>query len=110
MKKKKIPEIMNTRPKVSIYIASSIDGYIARKDGNLDWLHYGHTGDEDYGFKKFTSTIDAVVMGRNTYEVVSGFDEQLKIMNSQRAARELDLRIGSARSSRAMMTFSRTGL
>lgn len=63
------------RPKISIYIASSIDGYIARKNGNLDWLHYGHTGDEDYGFKKFTSTIDAVVMGRNTYEVVAGFDE-----------------------------------
>jgi len=63
------------RPKVSIYIASSIDGYIARKDGNLDWLHYGHTGDEDYGFKKFTSTVDAVIMGKNTYEVVSSFDE-----------------------------------
>lgn len=63
------------RPKISIYIASSIDGYIARKDGNLDWLHYGHTGDEDYGFKKFTSTIDAVIMGKNTYEVVSSFDE-----------------------------------
>jgi hypothetical protein len=40
-----------SRPKVSIYIESSIHGYIARKDGNLDWLHYGHTGDEDYGFK-----------------------------------------------------------
>lgn len=64
-----------SRPKISIYIASSIDGYIARKDGNLDWLHYGHTGDEDYGFKKFTSTIDAVIMGKNTYEVVSSFDE-----------------------------------
>jgi dihydrofolate reductase len=64
-----------SRPKVSIYIASSIDGYIARADGNLDWLHYGHTGEEDYGFKKFTSSIDAVVMGRNTYEVVAGFDE-----------------------------------
>lgn len=64
---------MNSRPKVSVYIACSIDGYIARKDGNLDWLHYGHTGDEDYGFKQFSSTIDTVVMGRNTYEVVSGF-------------------------------------
>lgn len=66
---------MNTRPRASIYIATSIDGFIARRDGNLDWLHYGHTGDEDYGFKKFTSTIDAVVMGKNTYDVVSGFDE-----------------------------------
>ncbi|NGX26212.1 MAG: hypothetical protein K940chlam6_00127 [Chlamydiae bacterium] len=41
------------RPKISVYIATSIDGYIARKDGNLDWLQYGHTGNEDYGFKKF---------------------------------------------------------
>lgn len=72
---KNLELISPPRPKVSIYIASSIDGYIARKDGNLDWLHYGHTGDEDYGFKKFTSTIDAVIMGKNTYEVVAGFDE-----------------------------------
>jgi len=62
-------------PKISIYIAASIDGYIARKDGNLDWLSYGHSGDEDYGFKKFINSIDAVIMGRHTYEVVSGFDE-----------------------------------
>lgn len=62
------------RPKISIYIAMSIDGYIARKDGGLDWLEYGHTGHEDYGFKKFISNIDALVLGRNTYEVVSNFD------------------------------------
>lgn len=37
-----------------------------------------HTGNEDYGFKKFTSTIDTVVMGRNTYEVVAGFDHYEK--------------------------------
>ncbi|NDD57716.1 MAG: hypothetical protein EBZ47_00470 [Chlamydiae bacterium] len=73
--RKELEVAMLSRPKVSIYIASSIDGYIARTDGNLDWLHYGHTGDEDYGFKKFASSIDAVVMGRNTYEVVAGFDE-----------------------------------
>lgn len=63
------------RPKISIYIAMSIDGYIARKDGGLDWLQYGHTGDEDYGFKKFSDSVDALVLGRNTYEIVSGFDE-----------------------------------
>ena len=63
------------RPKVSIYIATSIDGYIARKDGNLDWLQYGHVGNEDYGFKKFINSVDALILGRNTYEVVSGFDE-----------------------------------
>lgn len=63
------------RPQISIYIAMSIDGYIARKNGNLDWLQYGHTGDEDYGFKNFINSIDALILGRNTYEVVSGFDE-----------------------------------
>lgn len=60
---------------MSVYIATSIDGYIVRKDGNLDWLQYGHTGDEDYGFKKFIDSIDALILGRNTYQVVSGFDE-----------------------------------
>ena len=64
-----------SRPKISIYIAASIDGYIARKDGGLDWLEYGHVGDEDYGFKKFINGIDALVLGRNTYDVVSGFGE-----------------------------------
>ena len=65
----------NNRPKISIYIAMSIDGYIARKDGGLDWLEYGHIGDEDYGFKKFINGIDALVLGRNTYEVVSSFEK-----------------------------------
>lgn len=64
-----------TSPKISIYIAVSIDGYIARKDGGLDWLEYGHTGDEDYGFKKFINSIDALILGRNTYEVVCAFGE-----------------------------------
>jgi dihydrofolate reductase len=63
------------RPKMSIYIGTSIDGYIARKDGNLDWLQYGHSGDEDYGFKTFFNSIDGLVLGRKTYEVVSAFDE-----------------------------------
>lgn len=63
------------RPKISIYIASSIDGYIARKDGSIDWLESGHVGDEDYGFKKFFDSIDALVLGKNTYETVCSFDE-----------------------------------
>ncbi len=63
------------RPQISIYIAMSIDGYIARKNGGIDWLEYGHTGDEDYGFKEFIGSVDALVLGKNTYEVVSGFDK-----------------------------------
>lgn len=62
------------RPKISIYIAQSIDGYIARKNGEIDWLEYGHPGgDEDYGFKKFINDIDTLILGRNTYETVCGF-------------------------------------
>jgi dihydrofolate reductase len=64
-----------TQPKISVYIAMSIDGYIARKDGSIDWLERGHVGDEDYGFKKFFNNIDALVLGRNTYETVSAFDK-----------------------------------
>lgn len=63
------------RPEISVYIAMSIDGYIARKDGSIDWLEQGHVGDEDYGFKKFFNSIDALVLGRNTYETVSSFDK-----------------------------------
>ncbi len=57
------------RPKISIYIATSIDGYIARKDGGLDWLDRVGGFDEDYGFKKLLNSIDALIIGRKTYEV-----------------------------------------
>lgn len=57
------------RPQISIYIAASIDGYIARKDGGLDWLDRVGGFDEDYGFQKLLSSIDALIIGRKTYEV-----------------------------------------
>jgi len=64
------------RPKISVYIATSIDGYIARKDGGLDWLEsIPINPDEDYGFKDFMASVDVLILGRNTYDVVSGFDE-----------------------------------
>lgn len=57
------------RSKISIYIATSIDGFIARKDGSLDWLDCVGGSEEDYGFKNFISGVDAVILGRKTYEV-----------------------------------------
>lgn len=63
------------RPKISVFIATSLDGYIAREDGGLDWLERTPTPDEDFGFKEFMNSIDVLVMGRKTYEVVSGFDD-----------------------------------
>ncbi len=59
------------RPKISVYISLSIDGYIARADGNLDWLEMVADQKEDYGFKSFLTSVDAVILGRNTYEVAA---------------------------------------
>lgn len=58
--------------KVSVYIATSLDGFIARPNGAIDWLTGGESG-QDYGYADFISTIDHIVMGRNTYEKVLTF-------------------------------------
>lgn len=60
-----------SRPKISVYIAISIDGYIARKDGGLDWLDRVGGFNEDYGFQKLLNSIDALIIGRKTYEVAT---------------------------------------
>lgn len=58
--------------KASVFIATSLDGFIARQDGALDWL----PGDncEPHGYDEFMATIDALVIGRNTLETVLRFD------------------------------------
>ncbi|MBX7133758.1 MAG: dihydrofolate reductase family protein [Fimbriimonadaceae bacterium] len=61
--------------RVSVFIAVSLDGKIARADGSLDWLEPFNSPDEDYGFAEFASSVDVVVMGRNTYDVVLGFGD-----------------------------------
>ncbi len=58
--------------KIIIYIATSLDGYIARKDGAIDWLPT--EADEDYGYETFMKNIDTVLMGNKTYRQVRGFD------------------------------------
>ncbi len=59
---------------VSVYIATSLDGFIARRNGDIDWLTGGE-GTEDYGYAEFLSSVDQIVMGRNTYEKVMSFGE-----------------------------------
>ena len=59
--------------KVKVYIAASLDGYIAHSDGNIDWLGTVARPDEDYGYASFIETIDTVIMGRKTYEKVLSF-------------------------------------
>lgn len=56
-----------------MYIAVSLDGYIAHSDGNIDWLDSVAGPDEDYGYATFIETIDTVIMGRKTYEKVLSF-------------------------------------
>ena len=61
----------------SVFIATSLDGFIARTDGGIDWLTSGPSpqGGEDYGYADFINTIDALVMGRRTYELAASFPQ-----------------------------------
>ena len=56
--------------KLILYIAMSLDGYIARKDGDIQWLSMVEAPNEDYGYSEFISTIDTVILGRKTYHKV----------------------------------------
>lgn len=58
--------------KASVFIATSLDGFIARLDGSLDWLPVG--GGEPHGYDEFISTVNAIVIGRKTFETVLTFD------------------------------------
>lgn len=57
--------------KVRLFIASSLDGYIARSSGVVDWLFT----DADYGYTEFFSQIDTVLMGHKTYQQVLEFGD-----------------------------------
>ncbi len=64
--------------KCRVFIATSLDGYISRPDGGIDWLNEANSlvpAGEDCGFARFMSGIDALVMGRNTFEQVLTFGE-----------------------------------
>ena len=62
--------------KCSVYIATSVDGYIAKKDNSLDWLHSaGKQGvDVDTGWDDFIRSVDCLIMGRTTMEVIAAMN------------------------------------
>lgn len=61
--------------KNKVFIATSIDGFIADKNGGIDWLHsIPNPENNDMGYSEFMSQIDAMIMGRTTFETVCGFD------------------------------------
>jgi dihydrofolate reductase len=57
----------------SVFVGTSVDGFIARANGGLDWLPAG--GGEPHGYDEFMATVDAIVIGRNTFETVMTFGE-----------------------------------
>ncbi|WP_278321672.1 dihydrofolate reductase family protein [Clostridium massiliamazoniense] len=62
---------MENERKVVLYIAQSLDGYIARGNGDIDWLEGdGSEPDSDFGYNDFYESIDTIIIGRNTYEQI----------------------------------------
>ena len=60
-----------------VFIARSLDGYIADKNGGLDWLNTTPNPDHlDMGYENFIKGVDAIVMGRTTFDTVCSFDIQ----------------------------------
>lgn len=80
----------------SVFVGTSLDGFIARADGRLDWLP---DDPEPHGYDEFIATVDAIVMGRNTFETVLAFDSwpfgdrRVVVLSS----RPLDLSVALAR-------------
>jgi len=59
--------------RTSVYIGTSLDGFIAKKDGNIEWLTQFASEEAFASYQEFTSNIDAIVIGRGTYEKVLSF-------------------------------------
>jgi len=55
--------------RIIVHVATSADGYIARTDGNLDWLTRRPAPKGYYGLPKFSRTIDAKILGRKTFDL-----------------------------------------
>jgi len=56
----------------SVFVGASVDGFIARTDHGLDWLPEG--GGEPHGYDEFIASVDAIVIGRNTFDKILTFD------------------------------------
>jgi dihydrofolate reductase len=80
----------------SVFVGASVDGFIARQNGELDWLP---TDPEPHGYDEFIASVDTLVIGRNTFEIVMGFEswpyaaKRVVVLSS----RPLDLSVAKAR-------------
>jgi dihydrofolate reductase len=57
--------------RTTVFVGTSLDGFIARRDGSFDFLLV--SGDEKHGYEEFIATVDALVMGRNSFETALSF-------------------------------------
>jgi len=62
-------------PRFSVFLGTSLDGFIARADGSLDWLDMVHVPGEDYGYGAFFDSVDALLLGSRTYATVRNFPD-----------------------------------
>jgi dihydrofolate reductase len=82
--------------RASVFVGASVDGFIARPDGALDWLP---TDAEAHGYDEFIASVDTIVIGRHTFETVLGFDawpyggKRVVVLSS----RPVDLSVATAR-------------
>lgn len=67
--------------KVILYIAMSLDGFIAKENDDISFLDSVVVENEDYGYKEFYQTIDTVIMGRKTYDKVNSLVEEFPHKN-----------------------------
>lgn len=58
-----------------VFIATSLDGFVARKSGELDWLMKQETSGEDHGYDAFMASVDGLVMGRGSFDAVLTFEQ-----------------------------------
>ncbi|AYC33750.1 dihydrofolate reductase [Pseudomonas cavernae] len=65
-----------SKPALIYYVAASLDGYIARPDGRVDWLRPMEDSAEDHGYNEFYASVDALLMGRVTYETILKYADQ----------------------------------
>ena len=89
---------MTKRRKVIVHIATSADGYIARPDGDLEWLTSRPAPEGFYGMNAFMKSIDTMVIGRKTYEASlrlgAKFDSRNRSIVFSRRARPADAPAG----------------
>lgn len=71
---------MKARRKIIVYIATSADGYIARPDGDVEWLN--RRPHMDYGMRAFYSTIDTILFGRKTYDWALAYQKKHRLKKS----------------------------